>query len=148
MTNETVREEFQQFFENGVTGCLKQGRRSTSKGETTKKSNKTKKSTHKTGIIKYRGANNCKCIIGFNIADRAYHKSIEGFRSYQDKVTNALINSNWTPDFLREYDEEIFNLQLIHDDKNPEEWYSEFKEFAKTFKLDSTFMDNLQVGIN
>lgn len=130
MKEETLNKEFQRFFENGVIGCLKQGKQSLSKDD----------------LCRYRGEDDCKCFVGFNIKDEAYDKSIEGLTPCSNLVSNALINSGFTYDFLNEYDDEISNLQQIHDYKNPELWYNEFKNFAKNYKLDSSFMDTLQVN--
>lgn len=124
--------ELQRFFEQSVTGLLKQGKQSTEDGR-----------------CMYRGKDGYKCAIGHCITDSAYSKVTacdvleqKRFQCY-NAVSKALQHSGWSDELLTDNEEFIETMQKYHDSYHPNQWYGMYRSLGIQHKLDIVFMNEL-----
>lgn len=87
----------------------------------------------------YRGDNGTKCAAGCLIPDDKYSKELEGRSMYsnvcgEEKITDAgrlIVELGHDIDL-------VYELQLMHDGHDPENWENEFKLIAKKHGLTYT----------
>lgn len=108
----------QQIFEQVVTHLLKQNAKSMNGGS-----------------CAYRGDGGLSCAAGYLIADDEYREEFEDVR-WKSLVEKCLVpkrNANL-----------IDALQLTHDKTDVEHWREQFKRVAKSYRLKSDFIDEIQ----
>jgi glycerol dehydrogenase-like iron-containing ADH family enzyme len=81
----------------------------------------------------YRGAHGAKCAVGVLIQDAYYDKDIEGCAAFNSEVIKALRASDIPTD--EETMEMLFQLQMIHDKYEIEEWPDRIEKVAVDFEL-------------
>jgi hypothetical protein len=85
----------------------------------------------------YRGDDNKKCAVGWIIADEYYDYSLEGKACHQKEVLDAVEKSvpRWivNPSMLQ-------NMQYIHDEIEPDEWYLMLEDMIRYFPNRDSFL--------
>lgn len=88
-------------------------------------------------ICLYRGPHGRKCAAGIFIPDELYDRGMEGGSCMSLPVSTATGFSSDQSVFLRE-------LQYIHDDFDPEDWYIELQSFAREHNLSTAVIDEMK----
>lgn len=81
---------------------------------------------------RYRANNGLKCAIGCLIPDDKYYQDLEGLGAKHESVLAAI--SDFCGDASL-----LFELQLIHDQHDPEQWRNRLKNLAVTYNLEANF---------
>jgi hypothetical protein len=85
----------------------------------------------------YRGDDNKKCAVGSIIADEFYDHSLEGKACHHKEVLDAVEKSvpRWiiNSSMLQE-------MQIIHDEKEPDEWYLMLEDMIRYFPNRTMFV--------
>lgn len=101
------------------------------------------------GNCRYRTNKGLRCAVGVFISDQAYRREMDYENVSGTGVTYLLrAFSDVIPDWFRDYESLLSNLQNVHD--NPEAWETnddmkgQLRDVAKSFDLDASVLDELR----
>ena len=150
MAKRVAEMSLQHIFDKAAVGMLRQNRRSGRDKPVHKGSGQTSFG------CEYRGADGCKCAVGFLIHDDDYDPVIEnvtirnllgGWGTFsEDLGAVRLWEALGKPDFDGERMDLLKRLQDIHDQKNLKEWKSNLKVLADDFNLSTKTIDKTKQG--
>lgn len=119
--------EMQRFFEQAVKGLLYQGERSL---------------LEDTKGPAYHGHDGNRCGIGMCMADEAYNEGVEN-SAVEDPHGRALVlevlsKSGW--DVSKIEIDFLVDIQVMHDETNPEDWTSDAMCIGERYSLNTDFI--------